>query len=127
MRALLRPFAIHAAYSPIETIVFFSVIGTLAYFHVLSAIKHSAFFAPSFPPTLRPTLALLRHDEWVGVRENVWFHGKSGADNLVKPLELQQIVLSLDSAHKTKEVFHSSFCYSSGSDMFSNHRRFPNH
>jgi len=55
------------SYSPIDTIVFFSVIRTLAYFHVLSAIKHSAFLAPSFPPTFWPTLALLRHDEWVGV------------------------------------------------------------
>lgn len=100
MRALLRPFAIHAAYSPIETIVFFTVIGTLAYFHVLSAIKHSAFFAPSYPVIPRPALALLRRDEWVGVREHVWSHAKSGADDLITPIELQQVVFSLDSQHR---------------------------
>ena len=41
LRALFRPFALHAAYTPIETIVFFSIIGTLAYFHILNAIKLS--------------------------------------------------------------------------------------
>ncbi|KAJ7071986.1 hydroxymethylglutaryl-coenzyme A reductase-domain-containing protein [Mycena amicta] len=37
MRTLLKPLAIHAAYSPIETIVFLSCVGTLAYLHILSA------------------------------------------------------------------------------------------
>lgn len=108
MRALLRPFAIHAAYSPIETIVFFSVIGTLAYLHVLSAIKHSAFFAPTFPSTLRPAHALLRDNEWVGVRESTWYHAKSGTDDALKPLEIQQIVFSLDPAHKARDVRNKS-------------------
>ncbi|KAJ8474951.1 hypothetical protein ONZ45_g15777 [Pleurotus djamor] len=48
-RTLLRPFAIYAAYSPIETIVFFFVVGTLAYFHILSAIKTSAFLTSPYP------------------------------------------------------------------------------
>ncbi|KAL4267847.1 3-hydroxy-3-methylglutaryl coenzyme A reductase [Pleurotus pulmonarius] len=48
-RTLLRPFAIYAAYSPIETIVFFFVVGTLAYFNILSAIKNSAFLATPYP------------------------------------------------------------------------------
>ncbi|KAL1668641.1 hypothetical protein GGF50DRAFT_96322 [Schizophyllum commune] len=44
MRSLLKPLAIQAAYSPIETIVFFFILSTLAYFHILDAIKNSAFF-----------------------------------------------------------------------------------
>ena len=93
MRALLKPFAIHAAYSPIETIVFFSVIGTLAYFHILDGIKHSSFFAPTFPSTLRPASARLSQTEWLPVLEREWFaawkHGEQA-------LELQPIVFSLD-------------------------------
>lgn len=91
MRTLFRPFAIHAAYSPIETIVFFSIIGTLAYFHILTAIKHSSFFAPSHShPALRPSHALLRKDEWINVRENVWFR-----DDVV-PVEVQQIIFTVE-------------------------------
>jgi len=37
------PISIHAASSPIETIVFFFVLAMLSYFHVLAAIKHSSF------------------------------------------------------------------------------------
>jgi len=99
MRALFRPFALHAAYTPIETIVFFTIIGTLAYFHILSAIKHSAFLDPSHstyaPPTLRPTHALYRLGEWVGVRESTWFHAVKAKKDAV--LELQQIIVTLDS------------------------------
>jgi hydroxymethylglutaryl-CoA reductase (NADPH) len=105
LKHLFKPFAIHAAHSPIETIVFFSVIGTLAYFHVLFAVKHSAFFAPSLPSTLRPTHALLRDNEWVVVRENTWYDARVGMDNSVTPLEVQQIIFSLDSpARKSKEA-----------------------
>ncbi|KAH9477982.1 3-hydroxy-3-methylglutaryl-coenzyme A reductase [Psilocybe cubensis] len=103
MRALFRPFALHAAYTPIETIVFFCIIGTLAYFHILSAIKHSAFIDPSLsvyaPPTLRPAYALWRLGEWVGVREGTWTHAAKAlhrSDELV--LELQQVVVTLDGA-----------------------------
>jgi hydroxymethylglutaryl-CoA reductase (NADPH) len=98
MRALFRPFALHAAYTPIETIVFFCIIGTLAYFHILSAIKHSAFIDPSqsiyAAPTLRPAHALYRLGEWVGVRESTWFHAVKMKQDAV--LELQQIVVTLD-------------------------------
>ena len=88
MRALLRPFALHAAYTPIETIVFFSIIGTLAYFHILSAIKHSAFLAPTHTssPALRPSHALCRLGEWVSVREN----------SMTTPIEIQQVIISLE-------------------------------
>ncbi|KAK0482246.1 hydroxymethylglutaryl-coenzyme A reductase-domain-containing protein [Armillaria novae-zelandiae] len=88
MRAILRPFVIHAAYSPIETIVFFSIVGTLAYFHVLSAIKHSAFFATTNPITLRPSHARYTQQEW-----------------------LQQIVFSLDSVQKSKDAPSRLICH----------------
>jgi hydroxymethylglutaryl-CoA reductase (NADPH) len=103
VRAVLRPLATHATFSPIETIVLFSVVGTLAYFHVLSAIKHSAFFAPAVSSTLRPAHALLRDNEWVGVRESAWF---DGIKNAATHVELQPFVFSLDhvSGHKSKGV-----------------------
>ncbi|KAG8853696.1 3-hydroxy-3-methylglutaryl-coenzyme A (HMG-CoA) reductase isozyme [Serendipita sp. 411] len=41
---------------PIETIVAYFVLTTLAYFHILSAIKHSHFFTPIHSPT-NPVLA----------------------------------------------------------------------
>ncbi len=104
MRAVLKPFVIHASYSPIETIVFFSIVGTLAYFHVLSAIKHSAFFATSNPITLRPSHALYTQQEWVNVREHAWHHARSAADSSLIPVELQQVVYSLDSVQKSKDV-----------------------
>jgi len=106
MRALFKPFAIHAAYSPIETIVFFSIVGTLAYFHILNAIKHSAFFASSYPATLRPSHVLLRQDEWVTVRDTFWNHVKSGSDDSVVPVILQPVEFSLDSKYnKDVRVF----------------------
>jgi hydroxymethylglutaryl-CoA reductase (NADPH) len=109
MRAFFKPFARHAANFPIETIVFFSVVGTLAYFHVLSAIKHSAFFATTSSPTIRPAHALFRQDEWVPVSESKW---RSGLDN-VTPLELQQIVFNLnketvDTLNVDSPVIHDS-------------------
>ena len=39
----IRPISIHAASSPIETIMFFFVLAMLLYFCVLAAIKHSSF------------------------------------------------------------------------------------
>ncbi|KAG6888461.1 hypothetical protein C0992_008428 [Termitomyces sp. T32_za158] len=74
LRTVLRPLAIQAAYNPIETIVFFAVVGTLAYFHILTAIKHSAFLAPSSVNVapLRPTHLALQHADWLPVREHAW-------------------------------------------------------
>lgn len=114
MRALFRPFALHAAYTPIETIVFFCIIGTLAYFHVLSAIKHSAFLDPSqsiyAAPTLRPAHALYRLGEWVGVRESAWLHAVKMRQDAV--LELQQVIVTLDQpkrrATTVRRIFHFS-------------------
>lgn len=107
MRALFRPFALHAAYTPIETIVFFCILGTLCYFHILSAIKHSAFLDPAAhaqaPLVLRPAWAVHRAGEWVGVREAVWagavkaqvHAGEEGGDEV---LEMQQVVVQLDAS-----------------------------
>ncbi|KAJ2925104.1 hypothetical protein H1R20_g12000, partial [Candolleomyces eurysporus] len=103
MRALLRPFALHAAYTPIETIVFFTIVGTLAYFHILSAIKHSAFLSPSYDPlthkvshaALRPAYVLNRMGEWVGIRESRWARDRSEKSHLAAA-EVQQLVFNVD-------------------------------
>ncbi|KAF8170245.1 hydroxymethylglutaryl-coenzyme A reductase-domain-containing protein [Mycena galopus ATCC 62051] len=86
MRTILKPLAIHAAYSPIETIVFLSIVGTLAYLHILNTVKHSAFFAP--PPPVRPAYALYTHD-WLSVPSSVWRREDS-----VPRLDLQQLVFT---------------------------------
>ncbi|KAH8101970.1 3-hydroxy-3-methylglutaryl-coenzyme A reductase [Cristinia sonorae] len=96
MRALLRPLAFHSAFSPIETIVFVCVLATLAYFHILTAIKHSSFFAPSFPATLRPAHARLADGQWVGVSERDWFQAFKHSEDGDRTVELQQVVFSLD-------------------------------
>ncbi|KIL63528.1 hypothetical protein M378DRAFT_665597 [Amanita muscaria Koide BX008] len=100
MRALFRPFALHAAYTPIETIVFFAIIGTLAYFYVLSAVKHSAFLDPPYsqPPTLEPSHVLFKHGEWVSITNKSWSSAK--LDRRSSVLELQQLVISLDARSK---------------------------
>ncbi|KAJ7160871.1 hydroxymethylglutaryl-coenzyme A reductase-domain-containing protein [Mycena filopes] len=110
MRTVLKPLAIHAAYSPIETIVFLSVVGTLAYLHILHTIKHSAFFAP--PPPVRAAYALYTHD-WLPVRESAWFHD----DNLPR-LDLQQLVFSgplepasIDNATRHLAAAHPGFTH----------------
>jgi len=108
MRALIRPVSTHAASSPIETIVFFFVLATLAYFQVLSAIKHSSFFASSTPPPLRPSHALWRGNEWVTVPETEWYgalaHRSSSA------IDLQQLTMSFDTktAKKVRTAFPSN-------------------
>ncbi|KAL4080031.1 hydroxymethylglutaryl-coenzyme A reductase-domain-containing protein [Scleroderma yunnanense] len=95
MRASLLSLTRRAVFSPIETIVCFSVIGTLAYFHALSAIKHSAFFAPSFPSTLRTAHALLRDGEWVGI-DGEWYKRRMTDPNS-RAVELQQVIFSSQS------------------------------
>ena len=107
MRAFFKPFARHAAHSPIETIVFFSVIGTLAYFHLLSTIKHSAFLAPSSSLTLRSTHAILRNREWVAVSDAQWVEARSTLDDTIFPFELQQLIFSFDTTLKYKDVSKS--------------------
>ncbi|KAJ8515331.1 hypothetical protein ONZ45_g7224 [Pleurotus djamor] len=120
-RSIFRPFAIYAAYSPIETIVFFSIVGTLAYFHVLSAIKSSDFLAASpsnylsFPYSpsdeltsaahatesreVLPAHALFEDKKWVSVGEDDWsgYDVESDIDGQsVKRAELQPIDFVLE-------------------------------
>jgi len=106
MRAPLLPLTRRAVFSPIETIVCFAIIGTLAYFHVLSAIKHSAFFAPTLPSTLRTAHALLRDGEWVGVDAD-WY-GRRKADPNSRAVELQQVIFSSQSVAVQSEDAVSS-------------------
>ncbi|KAL0069673.1 3-hydroxy-3-methylglutaryl-coenzyme A (HMG-CoA) reductase isozyme [Marasmius tenuissimus] len=111
MRALFKPFAIHAAYSPIETIVFFFILATLAYFHVLSTIKHSTFFAPSNPTTFRPAYLLHHQGEWINARESLWLReAKPGMSNAVLGIELDQVMFSLDSV-RNKDVVPESITF----------------
>ena len=94
MRALLRPLSLHTVFSPIETIVFVFVLATLAYFHILDGIKHSSFFAPTFPSTLLPAYAQLSGSKWVPTTDLEWsVAAKRDQD---RAIELQQIVFSLD-------------------------------
>lgn len=95
MRALIRPISIHAGSSPIETIVFFFVLATLSYFHVLSAVKHSSFFAPSTLSPLRPSHALLRGNEWVAVPETE-HDALVRQPNRLSVIDLQQLSMSFD-------------------------------
>lgn len=99
MRAILRPLAARAAGNPIEVIVAGFIFATLAYFHVLDAIRHSTFLSPSVPPTLKPAHALLTGNNWAAVSEDVW----SAATDVKSRLELQQLVFSLDSSRGTKK------------------------
>ncbi|KAH9913104.1 uncharacterized protein B0H18DRAFT_1088202 [Fomitopsis serialis] len=101
MRALTRPFATHNVYFPIESIVFVFVLATLAYFHILSGIKHSSFFAPTYPTNVRPAHARLSGDEWLGVTQRDWLDAAKHPKDAVKALELQQIVFRLDDKERT--------------------------
>ena len=98
MRALLRPFAAAAARNPIEVIVVGFIAATLAYFHVLDAIRHSTFLSPSIPTSLRPAHALLQQQQWAAVPETVW----QDNTNDKARLELQQVIFSLDSSRPGK-------------------------
>jgi hydroxymethylglutaryl-CoA reductase (NADPH) len=111
MRALIRPVSVHAASSPIETIVFFFILATLAYFHVLSAIKHSSFFAPTTLPPLRPSHALWRSNEWVNVPESEWKDALDHPSTRAAAIDLQQLVMSFDT-RTAKKVRTTLFCIS---------------
>lgn len=105
MRALLRPLSVHTVFSPIETIVLVFVLSTLAYFHILDGIKHSSFFAPTIPSTLRPAHVRLVDSDWTASSEREWFGAWKDGRNAI---ELQQIVFTLDD--KAKQVsFHSLY------------------
>ena len=100
MRALLRPLASAAARNPIEVIVLGFIAATLAYFHVLDAIRESTFLSPAIPTSLRPAHALFRDSQWAAVPENVW-----SADGNEERLELQQVVFGLDSSVRRRKSY----------------------
>jgi hypothetical protein len=102
MRAIPRPLALRTAFAPIETIVFVFVLTTLAYFRILSVIRHSTYSALSAPNTLRPAYALLTDQEWVSVSEQDWFNARTHPQHGYTPIELQSIVFSVDGAQGHK-------------------------
>jgi hydroxymethylglutaryl-CoA reductase (NADPH) len=121
MRIILKPFTRKAVRYPIESIVFFFILTTLAYFHLLDAIKHSAFLAPSTLSTAqRPAFAVSGPDGWLGAPEGVWKHAREASD--VKALELQQLIFSSDVAFEnvthvlTHDKTFQSACAPAGSD-----------
>jgi hydroxymethylglutaryl-CoA reductase (NADPH) len=122
MRTLFRPLAVYSAFAPIESIVFFSVIGTLAYFNILSAIKHSAFFAPSLPSSLSPAYALLHANDWLSVPADYWRQAHS--EGTYQPLDLHQLIFSLDPLSHELTTVQSSETLSTHQASLSN---FTNH
>ncbi|KAH9968240.1 hydroxymethylglutaryl-coenzyme A reductase-domain-containing protein [Russula dissimulans] len=125
MRALIRPISIHAASSPIETIVFFFVLATLSYFHVLSAIKHSSFFAPSTLPPLRSSHALWRGNEWIPVPETE-YDALAHQFPHVSVVDLQQFTMSFD-ARTAKKIAESSRLSSQVANSLDNVTHFLTH
>jgi len=102
MRFILRPLALPAAHNPIETIVCGFILATFAYFHVLSAIKHSSFLAPPAPPTLRPAhvkLGLAEGAQWSPLDEEAWI-----VDEELPRVEIQHILFDLDGAELNDAV-----------------------
>jgi hydroxymethylglutaryl-CoA reductase (NADPH) len=86
---------------PIETIVTFFVLTTLAYFHVLSAIKNSHFFTP-IHSTSRPLFAkynprIAPIGSWSFVDEN------DAAGRLTPAVEIVQLQLSIPGQYHTLE------------------------
>jgi len=125
---VLRP-----AYVPIETIVVFFVGGTLAYFHILDAIKHSAFLsAPALPPAyarLSPRSPLLQVSpaDWHLARA----HSPSAALDLVSlvlppsdPALAARFVAHLTTAlpSSTGHTYHSLCFRPSNASCFAHHR-----
>ncbi|KAJ8455317.1 hypothetical protein ONZ51_g12514 [Trametes cubensis] len=108
MRALLRPLSTHTVFSPIETIVTVFVLATLAYFHILSGIKHSSFFESTQPPALRPAYARLTDGEWVAVTQHDWAEAWKHPEDGLEALELQQVVFTLDDKAHTATPLDAS-------------------
>ena len=104
MRAISRPLAQRAASNPIETIVCTFIVSTLAYFQILSAIRHSAFLSPSLPTPIRAAHVVLRDGDWITTSDRAWFNTQSKND----AVDLQQIVFSLDAPSSSKEGKGSS-------------------
>jgi hydroxymethylglutaryl-CoA reductase (NADPH) len=107
---------------PIETAVFYFVLTTLAYFHVLSAIKHSHFLTPSQPISSASPVLAYKHataNEWS--TDSSYFASSNGRKSQ-HMVDIVQIVPaagtypSLDNAVSVSDelifgVNYSSACY----------------
>jgi hydroxymethylglutaryl-CoA reductase (NADPH) len=89
--SLVRPLTKRVVHAPIETIVFAFVIATLAYFHLLHVIKHSAFLAPQSagPLILRPSFAAYTPEGWTQAPKGAWL---APTPELTR-VEVQQVVV----------------------------------
>ncbi|KAJ7446636.1 3-hydroxy-3-methylglutaryl-coenzyme A reductase [Mycena latifolia] len=109
MRTILKPLAIHAAYSPIETIVFPYFRGDSRLLQVLNAVKHSAFLATLSART--PRVCTLHARLAAGTRSRV-VPRRSGpalgstADNISGP---QLEPASLENVTKHIAALHPGF------------------
>ncbi|KAH7101425.1 hydroxymethylglutaryl-coenzyme A reductase-domain-containing protein [Auriculariales sp. MPI-PUGE-AT-0066] len=114
-RSLIRSISSWPTSHPAESIVGYFILATLAYFHVLHAVKHSQFFQPTVH-TYRPAVALLpfSHDSWIPVTEHDW-ESRSGGG-----VEVQQLALSLE-APKSVVIEWTS------NDALKQARNFTNH
>ncbi|KAI6115109.1 hydroxymethylglutaryl-coenzyme A reductase-domain-containing protein [Pisolithus croceorrhizus] len=92
MRVCLLPLTRRAVFSPIETIVFCSIIGTLAYFRVLSYIKHAAVAVPTFPYSARSHYTIFHDGEWISVNEERYKERRASPGS--RSVELQQVIFS---------------------------------
>ena len=68
VRPIIRPLVYRSSKFPIETIVATFVFTTLAYFHIVNAIKHSTFLAP---PSITHTFLPVHAFRAIG--SNSWF------------------------------------------------------
>lgn len=84
-RPLLRALSTRAAASPIETLVLSFILVTLAYFHILHAVKHSDFLSPATHDLL-PAVAELTAGDWISLGQSA--HSPRA--------DLVQIVTTLD-------------------------------
>ncbi|KAG8916471.1 3-hydroxy-3-methylglutaryl-coenzyme A (HMG-CoA) reductase isozyme, partial [Tulasnella sp. 417] len=101
VRPILRVLSRAASAKPIETVVVTFCLTTYAYFLCLQAVKHSSFLSPSSPYSdLKPAYAIPPKDgsgEWTPVEADVW---SSPATDSWSKVELQQVVVALDSSHR---------------------------
>ncbi|KIM33717.1 hypothetical protein M408DRAFT_13528 [Serendipita vermifera MAFF 305830] len=108
---------------PIETIVSFFVLTTLAYFHVLSAIKHSQFLTPTHSPSNTPVYAAYSSSRQWSV---------SYSARLNPAVEIVQVQLSIPGEYPTlqsqitdalnSEKPYSSVCYNHNNSCLSSIR-----
>lgn len=88
----LSSIALRVSRSPIESIVGVFVLTTLAYFHVLAAVKHSNFLqpGPAIPDAQQPALALRRSvsPEWISLSVDAPYTPRLELLPVVLPLQV---------------------------------------